>query len=154
MPYDDIPTAGRHPGDDSEHESGTNVRALGPPEPGRYESQPDDAEETSASLFRVARHKTKDTYRVRAWSEAKIENLGDDYEEMGRYESEAELAEGLSDVSEAGKFVVFEDTAGGDVQVGRAAEISGNWTEGGRFDQVMLFDSEEAAAAYAEERQA
>ncbi|PSQ88481.1 MAG: hypothetical protein BRD45_06230 [Bacteroidetes bacterium QS_8_64_10] len=91
---------------------------------------------------------------MRAWSEAKIENLGDDYEEMGRYESEAELAEGLSDVSEAGKFVVFEDTAGGDVQVGRAAEISDNWTEGGRFDQVMLFDSEEAAAAYAEERQA
>lgn len=60
---------------------------------------------------------------------------------------------GVSQYTEQHGFVVFENTATGEVLAGKQSDVSANLTGEGRFDRVTFFPTEEAASSYAEAQQ-
>lgn len=145
--YDDIPTQGTHQGDESNaEENETTVRGQDPPDPVAA-----SGEKTERS-FHLARHEESGRYRVRTSSD----EPGEGYEAIGRHDTEGDLTEALGDLddrTERRRFVVFENTDTGAVRFDREAALSDNWMADGRFDQFTLFESEDEAARYAEQRE-
>ena len=143
-PYQDLTTQGTHRGDDSELESGMEVRAPQPPDP-------NDTGTTSTSTYQLLYSETAGHYRMQAWT-GEVGTPAAGYEEVGRYTTDAEMAEAFTTLPEASHFVVFEHTESGEVFFDHENNLSDNWTDGGRFDRLTIFDTEEEAAAYAERR--
>lgn len=147
--YDDIPTQGTHQGDESNaEENKMTVRGQTPPDPVAATS-----EKTERS-FRLSRHEESGRHRVRVHTGEDEPEEGDEgYEEIGRAASEDDLAEALDDLPGQPRFVVFENTDTGDVYFDRETALSDDWAAGDRFDQFTLFDSEDEAARYADQRE-
>lgn len=145
-PYDYIPRAGGpHRKSIAEAHSGLNVRAqfATPPRMQRFAK----AEPSLVLSF----NESAGSYRIRRGRGAAADAGG--FREMSRYKTEAELAESLGETAENLNYVVLEDTSTGEVFVETEVNLRGDWTQDGRFDQITLFRDEEAATAYASERQ-
>jgi hypothetical protein len=91
-------------------------------------------------------------YRLRGWLEGMDADDPDGYTELRRC-SEGELAQALEHLPDKPRFVVFENTDTGEVFLGRENNLGDNWTGGGKYDQVTLFEDETDAADYAKSRQ-
>lgn len=140
--YESIPTSGQHRGPKQSNDTGTEVRTA----ESDASAQPGESE----TIFRLVHSPEQRRYRLSRWAEGSPVEAG--YEELGRYR-EAELGSALSHLPEAPRFVVFENSKTGEVNMQRETEVSANWTDGGRFDQVLFFDDEAEAAEYAASRQ-
>ena len=142
--YSSIPTAGEHRGPKQEkNTTGTEVRAP-------HAQSVEAGEHAEDTTYRLVHSPDSGQYRLSRWNEGAT--LDEGYRELGRYR-ESELSSALSALPDAPRFVVFENSETGEVQMQRESEISANWTDGGRFDRVILFDEESEAAAYAASRQ-
>jgi hypothetical protein len=141
-PYDSIPrSGGAHEKEvDSEH-SGMNVRAPQPNDGG------DDARPTR-QVLRVTVNESKNCYRLRTGSDRVEEGFTD----VCSVDPDAGIEPALEQVGEGPYFVVLENEDTGEVFYEADHNLSDNWSDGGRFDVVTLFETEEEAAAYADER--
>lgn len=142
-PYPSVPQTGKHRGVIPKIETSSNVRAqTAPPEPA---TRVKDVK----PVFRVTRHSEDRYYRIRAWTTDIVDRQEEATEEVGVYHSAAELRGALGQLGTAPRFAVFENTQSGELHVERARDVAGDWTDGGRFDQVTIFDTAEEAEAYA-----
>ncbi len=153
--YSSIPTAGEHRGPKEENTTGTEVRAPEPQDVNAGENTKAQGETSGGSptdetTYRLVHSPDQGQYRLSRWQEGAA--LDEGYRELGRYRA-GELGSALSKLPDAPRFVVFENSETGEVQMQRESDISANWTDGGRFDRVILFDDESEAAAYAASRQ-
>lgn len=144
--YDSIPRQGEHLGRDLNEEPTTNVRAQEAREPTAKEPADD-------GIVQCAYNESEKHYRVRLWPEETEITVGEGYKEVGRAPDGAPLSDLFDEFPEKPHFVVFENQETGEVYFERDNELSDNWTADGRFDQVTVFEDEEAAASYAESRQ-
>lgn len=145
--YDDIPATGAHRGSGADTHVTTSVRAQEarsdfPPPPRPLHR-----------IYQLTHHENEGFYRLRAWTSPEPEEVGQGVREIGRYGSPAELSKGLEGVSGEDRFVVFEDSATGELYYEREQNVTGDWLGDSQYDQVSIFSSEEAAAAYVERRQ-
>lgn len=144
--YPNIPRQGHHRADADVRKTGTSVRAQ--PAPDRTA----DAEASApAPTYQLSYHKGRGAYRLRSWTSADIAAPEEGYDELGRFQK-AEFTAALEQLPDRPRFIVFENTETGETLFGRESNLSDNWTAEGRFDQVTIFDSEDAAAAYADAR--
>lgn len=147
-PYPRVPRdGGVHRPDDSDIEGSQTVRAPEPP-------LKSDAGPAPPATVQLLHNKAKGLYRLRAWRDEDVPTEVDDYTEMNRFGPDDTLTSVLEEMPDKPRFVVFENTETGEVFYGRESNLSDNWMQGGRFDQVTLFDDATVAAAYADERQA
>lgn len=143
-PYQSIPTQGTHRDTEGVPDQNASVRSP----------NPSDVEATGRPVdptYQLLKHKEQGIYRLRAWQTDEIEVPEDTYQEQGRYRSH-EWADALQPVTESEHFVVFENTGTGEVYFDRERNLSADWTGGGRFDVVTVFEDEEAAETYARQR--
>lgn len=145
-PYPNIPRQGTHRPDPDVRKTGTSVRAPRAPDPAKTEGEP-------VQTLQLSFNETEGLYRLRNWTSGEIPVPQDTYTEIGRFGGSTAFADALEQLPNKPRFVVMEHSQTGDVFYGRESNLSDNWSAGGRFDQITIFDSEEAAAAYAEERQ-
>ena len=150
--YDDLTTQGTHQGDTSNaEENEVTVRGQDPPAPA---DETDQSDKPAERTFRLSRNEDKGTYRARSWAPDALDEPAEGYAEQGRYETQAEVTEALSDSQQDGpRFIVLENTETGEVRLDREDAISDDWTENGRFDQFTLFDDEDQANTYADQQQ-
>lgn len=147
-PYDDIPrTGGAHRKQIDEEHSGLNVRAPFPPSPEQQENAP-----SAPAAFQLSFNESTGAYRVRAWKD-EVGACEAGYGEVSRHQTRQELAASLEDVAPGRGFVVLESSETGEVFVEQEVNLRDDWTQDGRFDQITLFEDEEAASAYAADRQ-
>ena len=144
-PYEDIPTQGKHRGDASKLESGMNVRAPKPPDPAQTSNKP------VHRTHQFMHDEKKGLYRFRLWTTEAIDEPPEGYRELGRYRAD-DLDEAFKKLPDEPRYVVFENTETGEVFYDSERNLSGSWTEEGRFDQVTVFEEEPDAAAYAAAR--
>lgn len=142
--YDSIPRQGRHRGSKLSEEPTTSVRAQ--------EAVKPRPENEAAGVMVGAFNKAEGRYRIRRWASSANVTLDKGYEEVRRYPESASLDDLRADAPHGGRFVVLENTRTGEVHFDRQSELSDNWTNKGRYDQVTLFADEESAAAYADSR--
>lgn len=140
--YESIPTSGQHRGPQQSNDTGTEVRAE--------EARSGQQQQSEAATYQLVHSEAEGRYRLRRWVEGTEAESG--YREVGRYRQE-ELDAALGNVPSEARFVVLENSSTGEVQMEQQKNFSGDWTDGGRFDQVILFDDEADAAAYAASRQ-
>ncbi len=140
--YDDLPTSGTHKKPHHENETGTEVRAP---------DAPDDtaADEPGTSTYQLLHAPEQAHYRLQSWDEGAP--LPEGYAELGRY-GRKDLASALAPLSERARFVVLENSKTGEVHLENMSNISANWTDGGRFDRVTLFEDQSDAANYVASR--
>ena len=153
--YEDLTTQGTHRGDTSNAEE-NEVTVRGQEPPAQADASADASDQSTEAperTFRLSRNEEEGTYRARAWSPDAIDDSAEGYAEQGRYETQAEMTEALSDLPDGPRFVVLENTETGEVRLDREGALSDDWTENGRFDQFTLFDDEAKADAYAEHQQ-
>lgn len=146
--YDSIPRAGgRHRVPIEGWHSGLNVRAERPPIRADGTS-----EEQARPTYQLVFNESKRMYRVRPWQDAAPQ--GDaDFTEVAAIDSDSALVDAVSNLPAPAPYVVFENSATGEVFYDGEYSIGRNWTQDGRFDQITMFDNEEEAAAYVAERQ-
>lgn len=147
-PYDSIPRAGgEHRPDDASYDTSSTVRAPKPP----HLKDADDTSDVPDATTQLLHNEGEGLYRLRAWTTPEPGEPGEGYTELHRY-SGTTWAGVDEHLPKQPRFVVFENTDTGEVYFGRNTNLSDNWTDGGRFDQVTIFATEEDAAAYAESR--
>lgn len=148
-PYKNIPRQGSLPNVEGgpDHKTTTSVRAQPAPDATRPSGP-------ASATYQLLHHEEEGQYRLRAWKpDAEITATGG-YAELKRYTTQKELTAGLEELPDEPRFIVLENTETGEVYFGRENNLSDDWMEGGRFDQVTLFGDETEAAAYAEARDA
>ncbi len=147
--HDDLAPTGTYSGPKPKHEDrpGTDHGVVQ-----RYPKAEDkrDADAAPTRMVQVSHSADRSRYRLRGWMEGLTDDPG--YTELGRHD-EGELAQALEQLPDKPRFVVFENTDTGQVYLDRENNMGSDWTGGGQFDQVTLFEDETDAAAYAEERQ-
>jgi hypothetical protein len=146
--HDDLAPTGTYTGPAPKHEDrgtdeGTVVRAP----KAEDDRDPNAKVERTVQLSHSA---DRSRYRLRGWMEGIADDA--DYTELGRHQ-EGELAQALEQLPDKPRFVVFENTETGEVYLDRESNLGNNWTGGGKFNQVTMFEDETDAAAYADERQ-
>jgi hypothetical protein len=146
-PYADIPAAGRHRGSQTGTETGSSVRAPEPLDPRQAQGHP------VAITYQHLVSEAQGTHRLRRISSAHTPEPVRGYTEMGRYTSIGELRRVLDQFRDQQRFVVFENTATGEVYYDDESNVHDNWTGDGQFDVVTVFEDENQAAAYIDERQ-
>lgn len=145
-PYDSIPRQGEHLGSDLDEESTTNVRAQAP-------ANPTSDDSTAGGVIQCSYNEAEGHYRIRRWQDESAISPAEGYEEIHRVpagESPDEVFEALPDEP---RYVVLENVKTGNLYFDRERELTGDWTGDDDFDQVTIFDTEEAAAEYAKSRQ-
>jgi hypothetical protein len=145
--YPRVPREGGIHRDDVDAESGQTVRAPEPP-------LKSDAGPNPPKTVQLLYNRANGLYRLRAWRVEDVPTQVDDYEEMSRFSPDDTFTAVLEELPDKPRCVVFENTETGEVFFGRESNLSDNWMQGGRFDQVTVFDDPTVAAAYADERQA
>lgn len=123
-----------------------NVRAPRPPE----QPQEETTEEAPAT-YQFSYNEAKGIYRVRPWRDDEVE-AQPGFEEMSRHRTPKTLTEEFERIATAPVYVVLENTSTGEVFVEGDFNLHDNWTQDGSFDQITIFDSEEEAHRYADER--
>lgn len=123
-----------------------NVRAPKPPGAPSGKTRP-----AADPIFQLAFNEGDACYRVRAWKD-EVDPCEGGYREVGRYNSPKELLGALDEIPADPGYVVLENSTTGEVHVEREYNLTDNWTQGGRFDQITLFTDEEAAFRYADAR--
>jgi hypothetical protein len=146
-PYPQVPRDGGIHREDVDVDTGQTVRAPKPP-------LKSDAGPHPPKMVQLLYNRAKGLYRLRAWRVEDVPAQVDDYEEMSRFRPDDTFTTVLEELPDKPRFVVFENTDTGEVYYGRENNLSDNWMQGGRFDQVTVFDDATIAAAYADERQA
>lgn len=147
------PTAPAEPVEgDSEGDSAKKEAATGDSAEKPAEADPSDAEDLRT--YQLSEDPASGHYRVRVLSEkAAPEAPGSTFEEIDRRASADAFPEDLrADLPDGPRFAVLENTETGEVYFDRANNLS-DWQAGGDFDQVTLFEREDEAARYADERQ-
>jgi hypothetical protein len=144
--YKDIPAQGTHRGETPGQDPSTSVSA------------PSSTDVTSrgrpvAKTFLHVRHNEEGWQRLSLHAPDNLPEPTSGTTEMGRYTSTAEIRDALNREQDKTKFVVMENTETGEVFYQNQAEIRDDLTADGRFNQFTLFDTQEAAAAYADRRQ-
>ena len=142
----EIPDTGKHHGGEPDRRVTSSVRAPDPPEV-EYQSSP-----PSSPKFQLTRHEEHGYYQLHAFS-TESRDLEERFEEVGQYSSSRDLKAALEEIPGENRFVVFENSETGDVFFDREQDISGDWTGQGQFNSVAIFEREEDAARYADERQ-
>ena len=94
----------------------------------------------------------KGQYRVRLWHDEEVGAAPESFEELGRYPAEA-FSSARAHFPDEPYYVVLENTQSGEVYVTGSDVISANWSQEGQFDQFTVFENEQDANAYAEQRQ-
>ena len=145
-PYDSIPRQGKHLGKDLDEEPTTNVRA-------QPAAKPTSDDSTSGGIIQCSFNAAAGRYRIRRWPDESKVSPGEGYEELRRVPEGSPPDEILEALPDAPHFVVLENSETGEVFFDKESDLSGNWTGDGQFDQVTVFDTEEAAENYASERQ-
>jgi hypothetical protein len=143
-PYDNIPRAGGpHEKPIDEEHSGMNVRAPRP--------SADPASEKEGQPLQIFANESTGCYRFRSGAD----RPGDEgFTSLCSVDSGAGIAPALEQIGEGPFWVVLENSDTGEVFYEADYNLSDNWSDGGRFDSVTLFPSEDEAASYADERQA
>lgn len=140
-PYDKIPRAGGEHGKkiDEEH-SGMNVRAP---------KADDDADRSTAErILQVSVNESTGCYRFRSG-----QGRGSDgFSSLCEVNMEDGVATAMQQIGDGRFWVVLENEDTGEVFYEADHNLSDNWSDGGRFDVVTLFPSEEEAASYADSR--
>ena len=159
--YDSIPRQGEHQGEDVHEEPSTNVRAqeASPPDD---EDKPQAAEAAEGAgspdgsgrrILLFSRRKAPGHYRLRRWDEETGVEAADDFEEISRSADDDESASAAFDqLPEGPLYVVFENLGNGEVFYDRDSDLAGSWLGESEYDQVTIFEDEEAAAEYAASR--
>ncbi len=146
--HDDLAPTGTYNGPAPKHEDrgtdeGTVVRAPKAEDDRDPNAQPE-------RTVQLSHNADRSRYRLRGWMEGMTDYPG--YTELGRH-PEGDLAQALEGLPDKPRFVVFENTETGEVYLDRENNLGDNWTGGGKFDQVTLFEDETDAAEYAEQQQ-
>lgn len=144
--YDSIPRQGEHLGANLDEEPTTNVRA-----PAAAKPTSDDS--TAGGIIQCSYNEAAGHYRIRRWQDESAISPEEGYEEIHRIapgEPPDEMFETLPDQP---RYIVLENVESGEVYFDREQSLTGDWTGDGDFDQVTVFDTEEAAAEYASSRQ-
>lgn len=144
--YDDIPATGQHRGEGADQNVTSSVRA----QEARSELAPPP--KPVHRVFRLTLHEPEGYYQLRAWTTEEPDTPLEGTREIGRYGSQSELTKGLASLPGEDRFVVFEDSATGELYYEREQNVTGDWLGDTQFDQVSIFSTEEAAAAYVERR--
>lgn len=106
------------------------------------------ADAAPEDVLQVSVHDAKGWYRIRAG----VSPASEGYSELGRHDLSKGIGVALEHVGDGPYFVVLENEDTGEVFYEADHNLSDNWSDGGRFDVITLFSSEEEAAAYADER--
>jgi hypothetical protein len=140
-PYDNIPRAGgAHEKKIDEEHSGMNVRAPKP--------DADADKSTSERVLQVSVNESTGCYRFSPGSRSGDEG----FSSLCEVNLEDGMSSALDQVGDGQFWVVLENGDTGEVFYEADYNLSDNWSDGGRFDVVTLFPSEEDAASYAESR--
>lgn len=171
-PGEDIPLQGTHQGDTDDPVT-SSVRGQEPPDPTPgaehvEEEEPDVEDDEGASpegassdrpddlgTYQLSHDPETGRHRVRLRPPAEeTPSPSRDFQELSRHSSPQEMSEALGErLPDGPRYVVLENTETGETHFDRQGELSGGWFSEGRFDQVTVFDSEDEAAAYADEQQ-
>jgi hypothetical protein len=173
-PDANIPLQGTHRGETDDPIT-SSVRAQQPPDPtpsaervpedgsapdadeaGADEANADDAPvEKTDDLgdYRLSRDPASGRVRASLRPPAEeSETPGGGFREISRHSSPEDMSDALDGTLPDGpRFIVLENTETGEAVFDRESALSGNLFDGGRYDQVTVFESEDEAAAYVEE---
>lgn len=166
-PDENIPLQGTHQGA-TEDPLTSSVRAQQPPDPApraadeeagnnaKVEASEDASAEQSGDLgtYQLAHDPASGRHRVRVRPPSEeAEAPGGGFRELSRHSSPQDMSDALdSQLPDGPRFIVLENTDTGAVRFEREGALSDDWFANGRFDQVTVFESEDDAAAYADER--
>ncbi len=145
-PYDSIPRQGEHLGSDLDEEPTTNVRAQAP-------ANPTSDDSAAGGIIQCSYNEAAGHYRLRRWRNESEISPREGYEEVHRIPEGESPDEILGSIPHEARYIVLENVESGEIRYDRESELSNNWTADGRFDQVTVFDSEDAAARYVSSRQ-
>jgi len=139
---DDLPSVGRHHGNQPPEETGQTVSSPEGPDPSAGAARPTPA------LFQLTRP-DDGRLRLRAYSPRAEVPAPDDADEVGRHRTEEALREALAAEGIDGWTGVFEDAEADRVLTD---EVSSDhpWIGNPRYPTVTLFADADAAASYAE----
>ncbi len=141
-PYADLTTEGTHRGDVDAKHSGMNVRAP----------QPEDVTASGSPVKRTFRYSQNEESGARriAWqAEGDVPTPDEGYTPMGSFTSMDELGQKFAWMHESrNRYAVFENSETGERKMLNETDLSGDWTAGGQYDRVTVFDDENAAAAF------
>lgn len=144
--YDSIPTAGTHRGPEQPHDPDGSVRA-----PASDDATSDDAGDvTNADAHRLQLVQAPDqsSYHLRPFDESRPLERG--HVEIGQFD---EVGAALQALPTLPRFVVLENPDTGEMRLTQDSDLTANWTDGGRFDRITLFEHESDAATYVASRQ-
>ncbi len=144
--YDSIPTAGTHRGPEQPDDPETEVRA---PEPDDATS--DDAGDVTnagAPRLQLVHAPDQSSYHLRPFDESRSLERG--HVEIGQFD---EVGAALQALPSLPRFVVLENKDTGEMRLTQDTDVTANWTDGGRFDHITLFEHESDAATYVASRQ-
>lgn len=144
--YSDIPVQGKHRGETPPQEVSTSVRA---PMPSDITSEGHPIARTGIHV----RHDDEGWERLSLYDSKNVPEPTGGTTELGRYTSNADIQGALARQRSNTRFIVMENTETGEVIYQNEKDIRDDLTVGGRFNQFTWFDTQEAAAAYADRRQ-
>jgi hypothetical protein len=142
--YDDIPVQGQHRKGAHHEETSTNVRAQQPVLHLDHSNQ-------GSPEHHLSNDESARTYRIKLWQDGDVS--GQVFADLGSASTEDEYRRIMERLPDQPRFLVFENSETGDVYYDREGALGGDWTGGGQFTQVTIFNEESAAAAYVESRQ-
>jgi hypothetical protein len=160
-PYDSIPRQGKHQGEDVHEEPSTNVRAqeASPPDTEDKAQAAEAAEDAGTPdgsgrrILQFSQYQAHGRYRLRRWTEETGMKAAEGFEEISRSADDDVSASAVFDqLPEGPLYVVFENLENGEVFYERDSDLAGSWMGDSEYDQVTIFEDEEAAAEYAASR--
>lgn len=139
--YDSIPTAGTHRGPEpADPGTGTEVRAP---------RSDDETAGEQAATFQLVHVPADARYHLRPYRDGA--SVSEGHREVGRYRAE-DVPGALATVGDS-FYVVLENAQTGEMRLTQESDLTANWTDGGRFDRITLFERESDAAEYVASRQ-
>jgi hypothetical protein len=111
----------------------------------------DQADDLGA--YQLSHDPASGRHRVRVRPPAdETEAPGGGFKELSRHSSPEDMSDALEGRRADGpRFVVLENSETGEAFFDREGALSDDWFDDARYDQVTLFESEDEAAAYADE---
>jgi hypothetical protein len=140
---DDLPSVGRHHGNDPPTDTGQEVRSPSGPDP---DSTPADP---APALFQLVRDSDPDRVQIRVHSpRADVPPPEDGPEELGQFRTVESLREALAEADVDGSTAVFEDVKAGTVRTDTDVDPSHAWIGQPRHAPITFFADAEAADEY------
>lgn len=140
---DDLPSVGRHHGNQPPEETGQTVSSPEGPDPSAGSARPTPA------LFRLMRPDDDGDLRIQAYSPRADVPSPEDVDEVGRHRTKEALREALATEDIDGWTGVFEDAEAGRVLTDEVTPAH-PWIGNPRYPVITLFADADAATAYAD----